>query len=274
MLSPYHITRITRDLTNLSLVRHRHSNGHLISMHQSGTHWLRNMLSLAMARLYNLPEPEYIQNNDFISPPQKPSKYPQIPRIVSSHQIPTPLITNRLALSLIKLPKYVLLVRDPRIIAASHYRKHEPKYKVPFSDFIRADIAALHRASKKRKFDKDIWWDIRFQNSWAKMLSLRPENMHLVRYEELRRDTASHLLAIMRFLDMPDIDEQTLDYCIRQSSKEAMAQKEAPELALKTVWQDNKNPLAIYSEDDKRFFLEAYRKYCKADFGYDLEAGW
>lgn len=274
MLSPYYSTRITRDLTNLSLVRHRHSDGHIISMHQSGTHWLRNMLSLAMAKVYDLPEPEYIQNNDFISSPQKPSKYPQIPRIVSSHQIPSPLITNTLAQLLITLPKYVLLVRDPRVIAASHYRKHEPKYKIPFSDFIRANVPALRLASKKRKFDKDIWWDLRFQNSWAKMLQLGPEKIHLVRYEDLRRNTPQHLRAIMQFLGMPNIDEATLDYCIQQSSKEVMAQKEAPDLSLKTVWQDNKNPLAIYSEDDKRFFLETYRKYCKADFGYDLEAGW
>lgn len=274
MLSPYYTSRITRDLTNLSLVRHRHSDGHMISMHQSGTHWLRNMLSLAMARVYNLPEPEYIQNNDFISSPQMPSKYPQIPRIVSSHQIPSPLVSNRLALGLVKLPKYVLLVRDPRIIAVSHYRKHEPKYKVPFSVFLRADVAAMRKVSKKRKFDKDIWWDIRFLNSWSKMLRLMPGKIHLVRYEDMRKNTAGHLSEIMRFLGMPDIDEQTLDYCIRQSSKEVMAQKEAPDLMLKTVWQDNKNPLAAYSEDDKRFFLEAYRKYCKDDFGYDLEAGW
>lgn len=274
MISPYWNARLTRDLTNLSLVRHRNSDGHIISMHQSGTHWLRNMLSLAMARAYNLPEPEYIQDNDFICAPQDASKYPKIPRIVSSHQIPTPLITNRLALSLIRLPDYVLLMRDPRVIAASHYRRFEARYKIPFSEYLRANVELLRQNSKKRKFDKDIWWDLRFQNSWERMMQLRPGHIHLVRYEELRRDTARHLRAIMQFLHMPAIDDETLAWCIEQSSKESMAQKESPDIAHKVVQQDNKNPLAIYSDDDKRFFVETYRKYCKADFGYDFEAGW
>lgn len=274
MISPYWNARLTRDLTNLSLVRHRNSDGHIISMHQSGTHWLRNMLSLAMAKAYDLPEPKYIQDNDFICAPQDASKYKQIPRIVSSHQIPTPLITNHLALSWIKLPDYVLLMRDPRVIAASHYRRFEARYRIPFSEYLRANVQLLRQNSKKRKFDKDIWWDIRFQNSWGRMMQLRPGHIHLVHYEELRRDTANHLRAIMQFLRMPAIDEETLAWCIQQSSKDAMAQKESPELAHKVVRQDDKNPLAIYSDNDKRFFLETYRKYCKADFGYDLEAGW
>ncbi len=274
MISPYWNARLTRDLTNLSLVRHRHSDGHLISMHQSGTHWLRNMLSMAMSRVYKLPAPEYIQNNDFISSPQKASKYPQIPRIVSSHQIPSPLITNRVAQAFIQLPDYVLLMRDPRVIAASHYRRFETRYCIAFSDYLRADVKLLRQNSTKRKFDKDIWWDIRFQNSWGEMMKLRPGRIHLIHYEDLRKETARHLREIMLFLKMPDIDDETLNWCIQQSSKETMAQKESPDTAHKVVRQDDKNPLAIYSDSDKQFFLETYRKYCNADFGYDLEAGW
>lgn len=133
MISPYWYARLTRDLTNLSLVRHRNSDGHIISMHQSGTHWLRNMLSLAMAKAFDLPEPEYIEDNDFICAPQAPSKYAHIPRIVSSHQIPSPLVTSRLALSLIKLPDYVLrairALLSPRTTAAS-----KPATRFPFQN--------------------------------------------------------------------------------------------------------------------------------------------
>lgn len=274
MISPYWKARLTRDVTNLSLVRHRNSNGHIISMHQAGTHWLRNLLSLAMARAYDLPVPQYIQDNDFVCSPQDVSRYPHIPRIVSSHQIPTPLITNRLALSWIKLPDYVLLLRDPRVIAASHYRRFEARYCIPFSEYLRANLVLLRQNSRKRKFDKDIWWDIRFQNSWWEMMNIRASHMHLVRYEDLRNDTANHLRAIMQFLNMPAIDDETLEWCIHQSSKETMASRESPELIHKVVRQDDRNPLSIYSEEDKQFFIETYRKYCRADFGYDLEAGW
>lgn len=273
MISPYWKARIARDLTNLSLVRQPHCDGHIISLHQSGTHWLRHMLSVLMARLYGLPEPVYLQDSDFIPPPKQASKYPEIPRIVSSHAIASPLLTNKVALAFLHLPKYVLLVRDPRMILASHYQREKSRYKMTFSEYLRADLDALRKAGR-RKFDKDIWWDIRFQNSWMRMLALRPEQIHLVRYEDMRRDTARHLQEIVQFLGLPATGSDNLSYAIARSSKEAMSQKEAPGLRYTVVRQDDANPLAIYSESDRRFFLESYRKYCKADFGYDLEAGW
>jgi hypothetical protein len=274
MISPYWSARLTRDLTNLSLVRHSPSDGHIISLHQSGTHWLRHMLSVLMANLYKLPEPVYLQDSDFIMSPKQASKYSEIPRIVSSHTIASPLLTNRFVLSFLRLPKYVLLVRDPRVILVSHYQREKVRYQISFSEYLRADLRAL-RQSGKGRFDKDIWWDIRFQNSWAKMLVLIPEKMHLMRYEDMRRETVTQLGEVTRFLGLPDVDIECLSHAVAQSSKEVMSQKETPGKKYRVVRQDDsENPLAMYSEDDKRFFLEAYRKYCSADFGYDLEAGW
>ncbi|KAB2311012.1 sulfotransferase domain-containing protein [Betaproteobacteria bacterium SCN2] len=273
MISPYLKARITRDLTNFSLVRQPSCEGHIVSLHQSGTHWLRHMLSVLIARLYGLPEPAHIQDNNFVLPPKQASKYTEIPRIVSSHSIVSPLLTNRLALSVLHLPKYVLLVRDPRMILVSHYQREKSRYKMSFAEYLRADLNALHKAGR-RKFDKDIWWDIRFQNSWGKMLTLLPRQIHLVRYEDMRRNTSGHLQQIASFLGLLEASGEDLSYAIARSSKEAMSQKEAPNAKYTVVRKDDARPLAIYSEEDKRFFLETYRKYCKADFGYDLEAGW
>lgn len=274
MISPYWKARIARDLTNLSLLRQPPCDGQIVSLHQSGTHWLRHMLSVLMARLYDLPEPVHLQDSDFIPSPKQASKYSGILRIVSSHTIASPLLTNRLALAFVCLPRYLLLVRDPRIILASHYQREKSRYNIAFSEYLRADLAALHKAGTRRRFDKDIWWDIRFQNSWAKMLALMPEQMRLVRYEDLRRDTAGQLADIARFLGLPEAGAEDLAYAIAQSSKEAMSKKEAPGAKYTVVRKDEANPLAAYSDEDKRFFLQTYRKYCRADFGYDLEAGW
>lgn len=273
MISPYWNARITRDLTNLSLVRRPRCDGHIISLHQSGTHWLRHMLSVLMARLYSLPEPVYLQDSDFIMSPKQAAKYPAIPRIVSSHTIASPALTNKFALSLFKLPRFVLLVRDPRVILVSHYQREKTRYKITFAEYLRADLGALHQAGRRR-LDKDIWWDIRFQNSWSKMLALLPEKVQLIRYEDMLHDTTGQLRTVARFLGLPEANLDTLAYAIAQSSKEAMSRKEAPGKKYTVVRQDDTNPLAIYSEDDRRFFLETYRKYCKADFGYDLTAGW
>lgn len=273
MLSPYWYPRITRDLTNLSLIRHAPCDAHIISLHQSGTHWLRHMLSVLMARLYNLPEPVYLQDNSFILSPKQVSKYPNIPRIISSHSVASPALTNRLATSLLKLPKFVLLVRDPRMILVSHYQREKTRYKISFAEYLRADLHALHQTGR-RKFDKEIWWDIRFQNSWSQMLARLPEKMHLMRYEDMRQNTVKHLGDVANFLGLPKTDINNLTYAVAQSSKEAMSQKEEPGKKYQVVRQDETNPLALYSEEDKQFFIETYRKYCKADFGYDFASGW
>lgn len=273
MFSPYWYPRITRDLTNLSLIRHAPCDALIVSLHQSGTHWLRHMLSVLMAKLYGLPEPIFLQDGDFILSPKQVAKYSTIPRIISSHSIASPALANRLATRLFKAPKFVLLVRDPRVILVSHYQREKARYKISFAEYLRADLNALHRAGGRR-FDKEIWWDIRFQNSWSKMLSLLPDRTHLVRYEDMRHDAVKHLRDLANFLDLPETDDGALTYSITQSSKEVMSQKEAPGKKYSVVRQDDKNPLAIYSEEDKQFFIETYRKYCRADFGYDLESGW
>lgn len=274
MISPYWTARLTRDLTNLSLIRQPHCDGHIVSLHQSGTHWLRHMLSVLMANLYKLPEPVYLQDSDFILAPKGTAKHPSIPRFVSSHTIASPLLANRLVLPFLRLPKYVLLVRDPRAILVSHYLRGKLRNKISFAEYLRADIQALKQTGRRR-FDKDIWWDIRFQNSWARMLALLPDEVHLVRYEDMRVDTVGQLHEVAHFLELPDANADILAHAVSQSSKEALSQKEAPDKKYAIVRPDDAaNPLEMYSEDDKRFFLRAYRNYCKADFGYDLEAGW
>ncbi len=274
MYSPYWFARITRDLTNLSLLRQPPCHAQIVSLHQSGTHWLRHMLSVYLAKSYDLPEPALLYDSDFVMSPKQPAKYPHIPRIVSSHSVASPAIANAVVLPLLRLPKFILLVRDPRIVLSSHYEREKNRYGIAFSDYLRANTRALRKIGRRKRFDKDIWWDIRFQNSWYKILSLQPERTLLVRYEDMQAKPEQKLLEVIRFLDLPVQDPAVVNHAVQQSSKEAMAKKELANKRYKVVRQDNKDPLAIYSEDDKRFFLEAYRKFCKADFGYDLEAGW
>ncbi len=53
-----------RERSNFALLRHRARSGHLISMHQAGTHRLKFMVADALARRYPIPPPRFNHAND------------------------------------------------------------------------------------------------------------------------------------------------------------------------------------------------------------------
>jgi len=268
--------RVTRDLTNLSLVKRRGHDGYVVSMHQSGSHWLLHMLAAAIAEKYELPMQERLQTNILENSGASSTLTNQagIPRIRQSHQIPNPLITNAFMLRLLRMPNYVLLVRDPRAILVSHYKRFQHRYKISFSDYLHTREGLMRQNGGVGYFDKDIWWGIRFLNSWHAMAEARPQGVHLVRYEDLRADTFGCLRQIVDYMGLPGMSDSLLKLAIERSSKEEMSRKEDPGRLDKVVRPNEENPLALYSEDDKKYFLAMHRRYCKADFGYDLNAGW
>ena len=60
----YHV--LHRDCFNFSLLAHRNFDAMLITMHQSGTHWLKYMLTLSLAKKIDIEKPEYMQSNIFL----------------------------------------------------------------------------------------------------------------------------------------------------------------------------------------------------------------
>ncbi|MFT5349403.1 MAG: hypothetical protein ACI9MF_000215, partial [Gammaproteobacteria bacterium] len=129
----YHSLR--RDISNFSLIKRRNFDGFLISMHQSGTHWLKHMLATALTHKLDLPPPQYIHANDVIPGPKGPPVNKILPRIVSSHSIPHALLGSRLFRRLVKLPPYVVLVRDIRATLVSTYEKWKEHYNCDFPVF-------------------------------------------------------------------------------------------------------------------------------------------
>ncbi|MEW6119294.1 MAG: hypothetical protein AB1593_04310 [Pseudomonadota bacterium] len=177
----YGYLRLVRDATNLSWLKTRGFDGYLVSMNQSGTHWLFNMLTLAMAKHYQLEVPRHIQNCHIIGSPKQPTGYAGIPSLARNHQIPNPLFTGRMAQWLLCTPGHVLLVRDLRVVLASHYKGFEATYRVDFSDYLRGRLDKMRAAGGPHKFDKDIWWGMRFLNSWGRVRRARPDAVRLVR---------------------------------------------------------------------------------------------
>jgi hypothetical protein len=258
----YRYMRIMRDGTSFRLLVHRDLDGHIATMHQSGTHWLKHMLTVAIARRYNLPLPQYIQNNEIIGLTKSRPIYPQIPQIVHSHTIPSPLLAWLAGKGLFRQPQYVLLIRDMRHSLASHYGKYQETYGVDFSTFLR------HKTHEKR-FTKDIWWDIRFLNSWDAMRRYLKDKVLVVHYEKLTAQPEVELRRIVDHLGLNGIDDETLRHAISESSKSAMKKKEKPTDGVAVVREDKTSALSRYSEDDKAYFKNLCERYLLNSFGYD-----
>src|SRR5947209_13645875 len=103
------------DLSRFHLLHYRaRVDGFLISGHNSGTHWLRFMLSTAIAHRLDLPRPAYCsgpQSDLYIGNARHPRRFPQAPAIGSSHHMPSRLVALLGLLGLVRLPPVVLLVR-------------------------------------------------------------------------------------------------------------------------------------------------------------------
>ena len=210
--------RTSRDFSNFSYLRHKKFDAVVVSMHQSGTHWLKYMLSMAIAYDKNLPFPEHIGDDMIISPgPKRMPKQITSPLICTCHSIPNPLIKASLSKNHNQYPKYIVLVRDIRDALTSHFQKHGKIYQCSFSEYLSGDPL-------NKKFDKDIWWDIRFLNRWGDLINNDKGQIKVVRYEDLIDNTAEKLEEITSFIGVEFNDtHSSIAYAVNQSSKEQMA---------------------------------------------------
>jgi len=259
----YYYHQLRRDLTNFSFLRHARFEGYIITMPQSGTHWLKHMLAEAIAREFHLPPPRYNHASDIIGGPKDPKVYPDIFSLAHSHTIPGPLIRSNILRSILKLPRYVVLVRDIRASLASNYEKRKDSYDCCFSEYLRGDVAG-------KKYSNDIWSCIRFINSWGRTLEKYPDQVLLVKYEAILADTLKQLVIINDFLNL-GLSKKSLVYGIEESSKEKLKSKEDPSpLRSKGSIRLNKvTYIDMISEEDNKFFIKTCNDYLNYDFGYD-----
>ena len=257
----YHSLR--RDLTNFSFFRHLKFDGFLVTMHQSGTHWLKYMLGSALAAEYRLPMPKYNHANEIIRGYKEPQIYQDIPRIGNSHAIPSPLFKSVLLRSIIRPPRYVVLVRDIRDSLVSCYEKWKSRYGCDFSEFLRGDIKGI-------KFrHNDIWWCIRFLNTWGGIVRKFPQTTLVVKYEDLRTDPANQLNRINNFLALK-LSNESMFFAVNESTKEKMKEKNDPDRPTGAgVVRDGNSPASEhFSAEDREFLRKVCARFLQYDFGY------
>lgn len=250
---------LNRRWSNASLLRHRAFDGHIVTMHQSGTHWLKTMLSTVLRHIYDLPAPEYIQDNDIVGHTKERPKYAHIPQIVNSHGYPHALT---LRLPLVHFPRYLVLMRGLRESLVSHYERFKGDYgDVDFSTYLRGDV-------RQKKFHSDIFSRMRFMNEWGNLIEAYPDRIGVVKYEDMREDTTA---ALKRVCDFFKIEGATRDICaqaVEESRREKMAKKHNPEITTTVVRREHKPVETYYTPENQRAFEDICRRFLLHDFGY------
>ncbi|MFZ5654773.1 MAG: sulfotransferase domain-containing protein [Pseudomonadota bacterium] len=234
----------------------------VVSFGKSGRTWLRVMLSEVFRRRYGLP-PDLVLGFDNFH-----CLDPRVPRIFFTHDN---YIKDFTGAPDSKAPFYdkpvVLLVRDPRDVSVSNYfqwkfRMKPDKKKI--NDYPPADSAigvADYLLSDHGGSLADV---IGFLNRWAAELPRIPR-LHLLRYEDLRRDPENRLRALLEFMGVP-ADEQLVGDAVAYASYEQMKAREQRSASGPGRWlggrlrpRDRDNP---DSYKVRRAKVGGYRDYC------------
>jgi hypothetical protein len=164
---------LNRHATNLSIMKYYDFQGFLVTGQHSGTHWIKWMLSHAVAHRFGVEPPRYFNNassNELIGHPKHPRIHPDLPRIASTHTIPPYALDWAWLRAIRRPPPYAVVVRDLRDAMVSNYEKWRTDYAVPFSTYVAGD-------PKGDAYVCDAWWYVRFLNRWGEV-GRRPARRH------------------------------------------------------------------------------------------------
>lgn len=259
-----HIYRVARqDWPKLSLLRDRQVHAHIVTMQQSGTHWLTHMLCAALSEVYGLPDLAHIDDRRLIGDHKRPAVYFQIPRLIQTHNIPSPICHAWPLRSVLRFPRYVLLLRDIRASLVSHYEKHHARF-MTFSDYLRN-----HRIIGN-PVRWDLWYRIRFLNAWDREIRrLPPSQVLVLNYEGLQGRPLEELRRTWVFLGLPAADAEVFTRAVARSTKDCMSAKESPEKTARVIRRSSRHPLEWFTADDRAYFESVCATYLRQTFGYD-----
>jgi hypothetical protein len=237
-------------------------DGFLVSGHNSGTHWLRFMLSAAIAHRLDLPAPAYSsgpQSDLYIGHAKHRRRFPEAPRIGSSHHMPSRLVALLGVLGLVRLPPVVLLVRRiPDSLLSYFFKWREAKALGPLDRYL---------ARPPQPQGVDLWWFIRFFNRWGLLRRVFPQSVMLVRYEDVQRDPESWVRRIWAHWGV-ELDEADLAAAMAVASRTAVQTHADPEYG-EDVAPDPQARVAVrYAEPDVALLEARLAQHLRCDFGY------
>lgn len=275
--SKLYLKALNRQIFNPTVIKHRKFDCHIATAKHCGTHWIKYMISLVLCEIYDLPPPNHIIEDNIVGHTKTPPRYNHIPQIAVTHSHPHYCLRSSNIHKLLNLPKFLILVRDPRDILVSAYEKAkgnylddimESKTPVDFSQFIRANMQI------KKPF-ADIWSIILFFNAWG-ALQNKPRNQYkFMAYETIKNAPEETLKDICDFIGIPNVTDQIITNAVQNSSRKKMKKKLNPNepQADKSVNLKVRNFKDWYNEEDREFCNNIFDQHLKFYFGYNL-ADW
>ena len=254
---------LNHGLFDTATLRHRQLDGVLASMQQSGTHWVRHMLSLTLAKLHDLPPPAHIKDHSIVGKLQSPPVYLKTPQIRYTDSSPHYLLRSRTLFRFLHFPKYLILVRDLRDALVSHYEKKTRmgRYDVDFSTYLRGD-------SLGKTYRPNIWSRIRFMDGWGTVAERQPERVAVLKYEDFVADPSGRLARLCGHFNIEGTTPDVLDEVVAAASKAEMRKLPNPKGKSFVVRTDPRPADEWYSDEDRRFVAEVCRRHLKYTFGY------
>jgi len=193
--------------------RKKEGDVYLLSFPKAGRTWLRMLIGRALADHFAVPDAELIELHRLAE------GRPDIPRIRVKHdddpqkKTPGELVADKREY---RDCKVILLARNIHDLAVSAYfqaTKRENLFVGDMSSFIRCPRGGVGSM-------------IRFYNIWAENRGV-PRDFLLVRYEDLKNDTAAELARVWRFLGLPELSPDTIAAAVAYCSFENMRRMEA-----------------------------------------------
>ncbi|RYF92519.1 MAG: hypothetical protein EON95_12145 [Caulobacteraceae bacterium] len=224
----------------------------------------RPAASHAIAHHLGLPPPETSSgpgSDAFIGHPKHDRLHARAPRIGSSHNIPSRLITVAAEAGMLDLPPTVVLVRDPREALASYYAKWVDIYGLgTFSEFLR-------RPAPGRKKVDDVWWFVRFFNRWGALAQALPERVLVLRHEDLKADPGAGVRRLWAHWGVT-LDEADIAAAVAVSSRQAIAAKLDPTYGEAIVPSADRRAAVSWTDEDRAYLSALMRGHLRHDFGY------
>lgn len=253
---------LNRHTTNLAIMKYFDFQGYMITGQHSGTHWIKWMLSHALAHRYGVEPPRYFNNdssNDLIGHPKHARLHPHLPRLASTHQIPPFALDWGWLRAIRRPPPYAVVVRDLRDAMVSCYEKYRGDSDIPFSRFVQG-------APGGHGYPCDAWWYVRFLNRWGEIASRYPGETLVLRYEDFRRDPLENLRRLARHFSL-DLSDDDLAHGVAMGGKDVMARCQDPDVREKPLRADGHEGVR-FSAEDRRVLQRILDKHLKHDFGY------
>ena len=193
----------------------------IVSFGKSGRTWLRVLLSRFFQLRFGL------RPSAFIGFDNLHRRHEGIPRIFFTHDNYLRDFTGNLDNKRdFYGRKVVLLVRQPEDVAVSQFHQWKFRMRPHKMDLNRYPSQGTQVDVFNFVMDEDAGLPkvIDFMNGWAKELP-RLQQLLIVRYEDLRRDTAGELRRVLEFMDQQPTDSDLKD-CVAFASVENMRKLE------------------------------------------------